>query len=172
MATDDSSANEGVSAGGGMIHLILQGKGGVGKRVIASWLAEFLISRGRQVRCVDGDPVNRSLSQYKTLGAENLDLVNEDGLIQRWHYARLVERFLTSGDVFVVDSGATAFLPFWTDIVESEMIRVLRGRARDPANRERHRTGREAGPAPSAGSAGRAPTEDMLGRVRTTGLVR
>ena len=126
MATDDSSANEGVSAGGGMIHLILQGKGGVGKSVIASWLAEFLISRGRQVRCVDGDPVNRSLSQYKTLGAENLDLVNEDGLIQRWHYARLVERFLTSGDVFVVDSGATAFLPFWTDIVESEMIRVLR----------------------------------------------
>jgi adenylylsulfate kinase-like enzyme len=127
MATDSSNANEGVSAGGdGTIHLILQGKGGVGKSVIASWLAEFLISRGRQVRCVDGDPVNRSLSQYKALGAENLDLVNEDGLIQRWRYVSLVERFLTSADVFVVDSGATAFLPFWTYIVESEMIRVLR----------------------------------------------
>ena len=81
MAADSSNAHVGVSAGDdGTIHLILQGKGGVGKSVIASWLAEFLISRGRQVRCIDGDPVNRSLSQYKALGAENLDLVNEDGL--------------------------------------------------------------------------------------------
>ena len=48
MATGSSNANEGVSAvGDGTIHLILQGKGGVGKSVIASWLAEFLISRGR-----------------------------------------------------------------------------------------------------------------------------
>src|SRR2546427_110092 len=62
MATDSLNANEGVSAGSdGTIHLILQGKGGVGKSVIASWLAEFLISRGRQVRCVDGDPGDRSV---------------------------------------------------------------------------------------------------------------
>jgi hypothetical protein len=77
------------------------------------------------MRCIDGDPVNRSLSQYKALRAENLDLVNEDGLIQRGRYDSLVERFLKSEDVFVVDCGATAFLPFWTYIVESEMIRVL-----------------------------------------------
>src|SRR5882762_11313595 len=58
MATGSSNANEGVSAvGDGTIHLILQGKGGVGDSVIASWLAEFLISSGRQVRCLDGDPV-------------------------------------------------------------------------------------------------------------------
>ena len=127
MATDSVNANEDVAAGSdGTIHLILQGKGGVGKSVIASWLAEFLISRGRQVRCIDGDPVNRSLSQYKALGAENLDLVNEDGLIQRWLYDLQVEHFLTSENAFVVDSGATAFLPFWTYIVESEMMRVLR----------------------------------------------
>jgi hypothetical protein len=127
MAKDSSNANEGLTTvSDGTIHLILQGKGGVGKSVIAGWLAEFLISRGRQVRCIDGDPVNRSLSQYKALAAENLDLVNEDGLIQRWSYDSLVERFLTSVDAFVVDSGATAFLPFWTYIVENEMIRVLR----------------------------------------------
>src|SRR2546427_11905377 len=87
MATDGSNTNDGGSApGDGTTHLILQGKDGVGKSRVASWLAEFLISRGRQVRCIDGDPVNRSLSQYKALGAENPDLVNEDGLIQRWLY--------------------------------------------------------------------------------------
>jgi hypothetical protein len=29
------------------IHLVLQGKGGVGKSIVASWLAEFLIGRGQ-----------------------------------------------------------------------------------------------------------------------------
>ena len=53
------------------IHLLLQGKGGIGKSVVASWLAEFLIGRGQPVCCIDGDPVNRSLGQYKALGAEN-----------------------------------------------------------------------------------------------------
>jgi CO dehydrogenase nickel-insertion accessory protein CooC1 len=58
------------------IHLVLQGKGGVGKTVVAGWLAEFLIHRGQPVHCIDGDPVNRSLAQYKALPVDKLDLVN------------------------------------------------------------------------------------------------
>src|SRR5438552_17493097 len=136
MATDSVNANEDVAADNdGTIHLILQGKGGVGKSRVASWLAEFLISRGRQVRCIDGDPVNRSLSQYKALGAENLDLVNEDGLIQRWLYDLQVEHFLTSENAFVVDRAATPFLPFWTYIVESALIRVPREAGRKVCTR-------------------------------------
>jgi hypothetical protein len=81
MAKDNSNANGDDSSAD--VHLVLNGKGGVGKSLVATWLAEFLISRGRSIRCIDGDPVNRSLSQYKALGAERLDLVNEDGPIQR-----------------------------------------------------------------------------------------
>src|ERR1700733_10960030 len=88
------------------IHLILQGKGGIGKSVVASWLAEFLIGRGQPVCCIDGDPVNRSLGQYKALRAEKLDLVNQDGLVQRTRYDALLERFATEDAVFVLDSGA------------------------------------------------------------------
>ena len=43
------------------VHLILQGKGGVGKSVIASWLAEFLIKRGQPVCCIP----RRAVSVYK-----------------------------------------------------------------------------------------------------------
>lgn len=42
------------------IYLISPGKGGVGKSVVATRLAEYLIKRGKNVRCIDGDPVNRS----------------------------------------------------------------------------------------------------------------
>lgn len=64
------------------IHLVLNGKGRVGKSVVATWLAEFLVGRGRAARCIDGNPVNRSFSQYKALEAERLEPVNENGLIQ------------------------------------------------------------------------------------------
>jgi adenylylsulfate kinase-like enzyme len=39
------------------IHLVLQGKGGIGKSVVAGWLAEFLMGRGQPVRCIDGASV-------------------------------------------------------------------------------------------------------------------
>jgi hypothetical protein len=128
MAKDNSVANSDRSSVD--IHLVLNGKGGVGKSVVATWLAEFLVTRGRSVRCIDGDPVNRSFSQYKALGAEKLDLVNEDGLIQRARYDALIEQFATTSGIFVVDSGATAFLPFWGYIVESQVVRVLRDAGR------------------------------------------
>lgn len=118
------------SGGDATIHLILQGKGGVGKSVVASWLAEFLMARGKAVQCIDGDPVNRSLGQYKVLRAEKLDLVNQDGLVQRTRYDAMLERFATEDAVFVVDSGATAFMPFWTYVMETEMLRVLRDAGR------------------------------------------
>ncbi|PYT27047.1 MAG: conjugal transfer protein TraL [Acidobacteria bacterium] len=124
MAKDNSNTNGDDSTL--EVHLVLNGKGGVGKSVVATWLAEFLVSRGRSVRCIDGDPVNRSFSQYKALGAEKLDLVNDDGLIQRARYDALIERFATTSGVFVVDCGATAFLPFWGYMVESQVVRVLR----------------------------------------------
>src|SRR5689334_2726593 len=112
--------------GGAVVHLVLQGKGGIGKSVIASWLAEYLLKHNNKVCCVDGDPVNRSLAQYKAFNAEKLDLVNEEGVIMRIRYDALLERFAKEDRIFVVDSGATAFLPLWSYIVETEMIRVLR----------------------------------------------
>lgn len=77
------------------------------------------------MRCIDGDPVNRSLAQYKALAAESFELMNRDGLIERWRYDALVERFATTDAVLILDSDATAFLLPGGFIVESELIRVL-----------------------------------------------
>jgi hypothetical protein len=109
----------------GTVHFILQGKGGIGKSVVASWLTEFLDSRGQKVCAIDADPINRSLGQYRGLKPELLDLMNADGLVERNRFDTLVDRFATSDGNFVVDAGATAFLPLWTYILETELIRVL-----------------------------------------------
>jgi hypothetical protein len=126
MAKADSNGNGTGHTSKPTIHFILQGKGGIGKSVVASWLAEFLIARGQPVRCIDGDPVNRSLSQHKAFSVEKLDLVNQDGVLQRTRYDSVIERFATDDAVFVVDNGATVFLPLWTYIVETDMFSVLR----------------------------------------------
>src|SRR5689334_16017300 len=91
------------------VHSILQGTGGIRKSMAASWLAEFLIERRQPVRCMDGDPVDRSLSQHKAFSVEKLDLVNQDGVLQRTCYDSIIERFATDDAVFVVDNGATVF---------------------------------------------------------------
>ena len=60
------------------IHMSLQGKGGVGKSLAASMLAQYFMARGRSVRCIDADPVNKTLFQYRALEAKPLQLL-EDG---------------------------------------------------------------------------------------------
>ncbi|HZC24364.1 MAG TPA: P-loop NTPase, partial [Candidatus Binatia bacterium] len=96
MGKNNGNGNEnGTAASHPTVHLVLQGKGGIGKSVVASWLTEFLAARGQRVCAIDADPVNRSLGQYKALGAEKLDLMNQDGLIERSRFDRLVDRFTT-----------------------------------------------------------------------------
>ena len=62
--------------------------------------------------------MNRSLAQIKALNVEKLDLLNDEGVVMRTRYDALINRFLTEEAVFLVDNGASAFLPFWTFIVE------------------------------------------------------
>ena len=110
----------------GAIHLVLQGKGGVGKSLIATWLAQYLLGRQNNVVCIDSDPVNRSLAQYAALNAEKLDLVNSDGVVERSRFDELLDRFATEEVTFLLDSGATVFLPLWSFIMEIGMIGTLR----------------------------------------------
>jgi hypothetical protein len=125
MSKSNPDENQG-PAKRGVIHLVLQGKGGVGKSLVATWLAQYLLARQKEVRCIDSDPVNRSLAQYAALNADKLDLVNGDGVVERSRFDDLLDRFATEEVTFLLDSGATVFLPLWGFIMEIGMIGVLR----------------------------------------------
>ena len=45
-------------------HLILQGKGGVGKSFAAFLLAQYLPEKSVLVRCFDADPINNTLASF------------------------------------------------------------------------------------------------------------
>ena len=107
------------------IHLSLQGKGGVGKSLVASILAQYLISRGAEVRCIDTDPVNRTLTQYKRLDAQPLKLLREGGVDPRGFDA-LMDNILTTEATFMIDNGASTFIPLWNYVIENNVRSLLK----------------------------------------------
>lgn len=110
---------------GTAVHLSLQGKGGVGKSLVASIVAQYLAHSGAEVKCVDTDPVNQTFSQYGALRASHLRLLSE-GRIDARAFDGLMDRLLTEEGVFVVDNGASTFVPLWHYILENNVVRVLR----------------------------------------------
>lgn len=113
------------------IHLTLQGKGGVGKSLIAAILAQFFQNSGRDVRCIDTDPVNRTFAQYAALSADRLQLRDEHNRIDQRSFDTLMERFLTEDSAtFVVDNGASTFLPLWHYLLENNALDYLRASGR------------------------------------------
>src|SRR5262245_20493437 len=98
---NDTNAGNGSCA----IHMSLQGKGGVGKSLASSVLAQYFRARGRAVRCIDADPVNKTLFQYRALEAKPLQLLH-DGAIDCRAFDQLMEELLTEEGPFIVDNGA------------------------------------------------------------------
>ena len=127
--TDANGTNGGATLSA--IHLTLQGKGGVGKSLVASVLAQYLREKGREVRCIDTDPVNRTFAQYAALGADRLMLRDEHNRIEQRAFDSLMERFLTEETAtFVVDNGASTFLPLWHYLLENSALDYLRQNGR------------------------------------------
>lgn len=107
------------------IHLSLQGKGGVGKSLAASVLAQYFQARGKPVRCIDTDPVNKTLSQYEALQAKPLMLLR-DGVVDQRAFDQLMETLLTEKGTFVVDNGASTFIPLWHYMLENDAVGMFR----------------------------------------------
>lgn len=115
---------------GTTVHFSLQGKGGVGKSLVASLLAQYFRHRkGVPVRCIDADPVNQTLAQYKELGAERLELMREGSVDQR-AFDGLMESLLTESGTFIVDNGASTFIPLWNYMVENNAVALLKASGR------------------------------------------
>lgn len=126
MATTRNNGNQ----DGATIHLSLQGKGGVGKSLIASLLAQYFKHRkGAPVRCIDTDPVNQTLSQYRELGAQRLELLREGSVDQRM-FDGLMETLLTEPGIFIVDNGASTFIPLWNYMLENNAMALLKDSGR------------------------------------------
>ncbi|MCG9076228.1 nucleotide-binding protein [Laribacter hongkongensis] len=107
-------------------HLILQGKGGCGKSMIANHLAQYLTDTTGGVLCIDTDPVNRTFSHCKALNARGLELLDDNRQIDPRRFDTLVEWLLDHPGDTVVDNGASGFIPMLAYLSQSGAVDMLR----------------------------------------------
>jgi len=106
-------------------HFVLQGKGGVGKSLVASLLAQWLADQQRLQACYDTDPVNGSFQSIPALGAEPVELLTRNAINVKG-VDRLIEAIVAAEKDVVVDNGAASFLPLSRYLLENDIPAVLK----------------------------------------------
>lgn len=110
------------------VDFVLMGKGGVGKSVTASMLAQYFRSKGVAPLCLDTDPVNATFSGYKGLEVERLEIQKGEDIDPR-QFDVLVERILGEADpnrVMLVDNGAATFVPLCSYLANNQVFPFLK----------------------------------------------
>ena len=110
------------------VHLIVQGKGGVGKSLSSTILAQYLKAKAANdtVHCFDTDPVNKTFSRFKELKPEMVKILTENNTINTRVFDGLMEKIINEKGIGVVDNGAATFVPLMSYIAENHVDELLK----------------------------------------------
>ncbi len=106
------------------VHITLQGKGGVGKSFVSSLLAQYYMDNNQPVICFDTDAVNATLSGYQALEARPVELMDGSHLNER-KFDEMMESILSEDCHFVVDNGASTFIPLSNYLIENQAVEMI-----------------------------------------------
>ncbi len=108
------------------VHLIQQGKGGVGKSMVAVMLYQVLTHFGKNVVAFDTDPVNATLHGFKEFAVTRLSIMRNDNIDPR-AFDDLVQGIfdLPADSHVIVDNGASSFVALGAYLQENAIIPLL-----------------------------------------------
>lgn len=106
------------------VHIILQGKGGVGKSVAAAILAQYSTEKGNDPTCIDTDPVNATFHGYKALNVKRLQIMEADEINPR-SFDTLVEMIAAAKGDVIIDNGASSFVPLSHFLISNQVPALL-----------------------------------------------
>ena len=108
------------------IHLIQQGKGGVGKSMLAAILYQAILHYGKTTALYDIDPTNATLDGYKEFPVNRLEIM-VDGNINRRKFDKLILELneLAPETHAIVDSGASSFIALGKYLVDENIPALL-----------------------------------------------
>lgn len=106
------------------IHFILQGKGGVGKSFIASTIAQYIKSQGKETLSIDTDPVNATFYGYKGLGVQKLQIMEAEEINPR-SFDALIEMIASAKGDVIIDNGASSFVPLSHFLISNQVPTLL-----------------------------------------------
>lgn len=106
------------------MHMVLQGKGGVGKSFAAALLAQYMMLKGQKPLCIDTDPVNATFHGYKALNVRRLRIMEGDEINPRYFDA-LIELIIPSKEGAIIDNGASSFVPLAHYLISNQVPALL-----------------------------------------------
>lgn len=111
------------------IHIILQGKGGVGKSLIASLLTQYLLLKNpdlnKPLTLIDTDPINQTFSRYERLPVQSLNILENEEINPR-KFDEIIELIASSKGDTVIDNGASSFIALSTYIKEMGIAEIIK----------------------------------------------
>jgi hypothetical protein len=110
--------------------MVLQGKGGVGKSVIAALLAQYITRRGDAPVCIDTDPVNATFHNYSALKVKHLEIMEGDEINTRM-FDSMIELIFDSDAPVVIDNGASSFVPLAHYLISNDVPAMLQSMGHD-----------------------------------------
>lgn len=107
-------------------HIMLQGKGGVGKSTVSSYLFQALAFQGLNVVGYDTDPVNNTLSGYEDFDVKRVEVMRDDEIDPR-AFDNLIEELakLPQNAHAIIDNGASSFLALSAYIRQNDVVSIL-----------------------------------------------
>lgn len=106
------------------LHLTLQSKGGVGKSLVAVFLAQYFQSKGMNVICADTDPMNKTFFKYKSLDVAPVEIAVGGNIVTQ-KFDPLMETIMNTDATFVVDNGSATFMPMSKYLLENDIYEVM-----------------------------------------------
>ena len=108
------------------VHFILQGKGGIGKTLVSTMLAQWMKSRVDQnVRCYDTDQENPTFMRYKALDVRHVAVMTDARTIDAKRFDALMLDLLDTDGNCVIDNGANTFSPLMSYLIENDAFALL-----------------------------------------------
>lgn len=108
-------------------HIILQSKGGAGKSVVATVLAQYIIEKDGAGNFIDTDPSNNTLASFKSLNVKILDVMNkETEVVDQRAFDELVTNVLESKcNQSLVDTGSGDFHAISAYLKNNDVVNLL-----------------------------------------------
>ena len=114
------------------VHFVLQGKGGIGKTLISTFIAQYINERNPgTLKTFDTDQENATLAAYKGLNVTPIDVMNEDRTINRKMFDKMMLDILATDENVVIDNGANTFSPLMSYLMENQFIDLLQDSGKD-----------------------------------------
>ncbi len=108
------------------VHFILQGKGGIGKTLVSTILAQWIAAKDEvPLRCYDTDQENATFSRYKAMDVKHVPVMTDTRNIDPKRFDALMIDLLETEGNCVIDNGANTFSPLMGYLIENDAFALL-----------------------------------------------